>query len=1059
MRWKFVYCILLACSIAASLANERPKRDLFKLKKFITSKLLKPKATVQPNYKLYRIPGFNNILVKAIPKETQRVVSIPVEFLGDETANETLKALEDIKKLLKVGILNDKDDKIIQEMMVPIFQTPPVKFTELTKTYSVQPSYPSEPIIVRNPPMKVAEVISLVPDDTKYSYKQTTKDKEITTFVSQNSPDTVITTTKNVPRLPPFIKTRIEEVASMGVNPYAFATPGAVIPARPPVLVEEIVKVPTVPQGVNYLIEHGDVGTYDSSIFARPVRPSMLVKETSYFSSPPPEVVDVFNQPVTGVARHPVLVKETMKIPSYPPGIAPLMIEEQKPPVLVKETVKIPGIKSYSPQIDTRGTVNVKVNTGRSTTHNYNNQVLNSVNKNWNKKEIPLPPSLPEDKNISKNTPGFLYSFTDKNGTNNFGHNVNPTRTKISRSTSNVENTTYEAKNLMKSESIGAEPFKEADKFLSQKARHEIRMENTTKLNKTISTKRQYNKRNVSYNQFNLTVMNKNLESVAYRGDIPQLSSLSSQENEETSKQTEINYNANSTTSNILTETTANKTHLGKIDSKLVNISNDVKSPPPNLNNSMSNKHGSSRGYTKFTNRHNLEILQIKPKENVSVSPLLPPLSDKSVISQKDVTHNVNSMNSSFVKTIDDTSSSAKDYSNRTTIQDNVITQKYNIQTENVFPPPPTFKSNKINSVPDQNINLALNSKTLNSYTSFKNKTEINGITQINLSVVTSNTTEVNGAKSELESEKVDEELNPLRKNNSPTKALIQAQVDLNQIEDRITSISNKKNNNVKSNNVVGLAKKGNSTVNSNNTLINPKRNFSSTNMLNEKYKSKITKVSKTNSIFSQNKTRNLNITVKSELNTNHKTGGIARGNRQNSPISLSTKKGNIRKQDNKYALNPSRKAAINRLIGRNETKSNNLKNAVTKTALSQFSQKQTSKTSNNNRAVVKMNRKITTGERNKRDVNKVSYKIPNHYLYMPPVDVDVAPPIRPTGLDAVRSNSDRTEEASRSFKKNNINANLVRNPLIVMNSNIHVFQQDNSTNSRSSNVTLMSKV
>lgn len=269
-------------------------------------------------------------MVKELP--TMKVVRIPIAVLKDKTSKDNLKALEEIKTLLKLGILNDKDDKIIQEIIVPIFQTTPVKFTttDVTETYLL--NNPPKPIVIKNPAVEVTEVVSLVPDDTKYSYKQISKDKETTTFVSQYSPNTVITTTKNILTLPLFIKNRIEEVASMGFNPYAFATPGAVIPARPPILVKENIRVPMVTQGANFL--NGVIDIYNSPLSVKPpefIKETVKVPTVSTYIS---ETVDKLSSPMVPFrsANLPSSSVEDVHNPNVFTGPRPFRVNEDKRP-------------------------------------------------------------------------------------------------------------------------------------------------------------------------------------------------------------------------------------------------------------------------------------------------------------------------------------------------------------------------------------------------------------------------------------------------------------------------------------------------------------------------------------------------------------------------------------------------------------------------------------------------------------------------------------------------------------------------------------------------------
>ncbi|CAG9789059.1 unnamed protein product [Diatraea saccharalis] len=242
---------ILLTTVTPALKDEsRPKRDIALIKNFIMRKLFhggEVQNTVsQPNYRLFRIPGFDNILVKAIPKgniaanassviesdiEEHPSIALVKSYLGTKSLGETLSALEGTKTLLQSGILKAREatDVSYNTYRVPVNISP-----TLTETFEVidlddEQSDCKVPSLQQRVPIPYASTLGNmykparipIPDlayPTKYSYKQIHGDG-VTSYTSKDNKNVIVTESKNPVHLPGYLRSRLQEVLSTGPIP------------------------------------------------------------------------------------------------------------------------------------------------------------------------------------------------------------------------------------------------------------------------------------------------------------------------------------------------------------------------------------------------------------------------------------------------------------------------------------------------------------------------------------------------------------------------------------------------------------------------------------------------------------------------------------------------------------------------------------------------------------------------------------------------------------------------------------------------------------------------
>ncbi|CAG9109071.1 unnamed protein product [Plutella xylostella] len=141
MRWPSSFVAILLC-IAVSADTDRPRRDLqtiLKIKDAIASKIFGTNCsnTEKQNATFYRIPGHENILIKAVPiglhiNQGAELINVPASpqnptlallesYLETSTPDDTLKALQRAQTLIQSGILTDQAalDKLLVHSRYP----------------------------------------------------------------------------------------------------------------------------------------------------------------------------------------------------------------------------------------------------------------------------------------------------------------------------------------------------------------------------------------------------------------------------------------------------------------------------------------------------------------------------------------------------------------------------------------------------------------------------------------------------------------------------------------------------------------------------------------------------------------------------------------------------------------------------------------------------------------------------------------------------------------------------------------------------------------------------
>nr|XP_049704407.1 uncharacterized protein LOC126056228 [Helicoverpa armigera] len=247
MRLLVLNCLLLA-SIALASPNGREKRDLAYLKNLISSAIFGPQkiniqqptvVKTESDYKLFRLPGYEDIMVKVSPKKTvaKEFVYPSVEpvnlnafgsVVGTKSDDDTLVAVKGVENLLSTGILYGGPNNVMKETIAPMF--PALKKVK----YVAEERIEAEPEIETRPPQPPAltEVIQpfeekvefKVPFESKYTYKQMKNHEPMITYTAHNNPDVeLVETVKTKSELPLCIKQRIDEAIVLGANPYMLA--------------------------------------------------------------------------------------------------------------------------------------------------------------------------------------------------------------------------------------------------------------------------------------------------------------------------------------------------------------------------------------------------------------------------------------------------------------------------------------------------------------------------------------------------------------------------------------------------------------------------------------------------------------------------------------------------------------------------------------------------------------------------------------------------------------------------------------------------------------------
>ncbi|PZC72740.1 hypothetical protein B5X24_HaOG210689 [Helicoverpa armigera] len=247
MRLFVLNCLLLA-SVALATPNGREKRDLAYLKNLITSAIFgSQKINIQQSsvvktesdYKLFRLPGYEDVMVKVSPKKTvaKEFVYPPVKpvnlnafgsVVGTKSDDDTLVAVKGVDNLLSTGILYGGPNNLMKETIAPMFPAlNKVKYVakEKIEAAPVIETVPQPPALTEVTQPFVEEKVEFkVPFEQKYSYKQMKNHEPMITYTAHNNPnEELVETVKTKSELPMCIKQRIDEAIVLGANPYMLA--------------------------------------------------------------------------------------------------------------------------------------------------------------------------------------------------------------------------------------------------------------------------------------------------------------------------------------------------------------------------------------------------------------------------------------------------------------------------------------------------------------------------------------------------------------------------------------------------------------------------------------------------------------------------------------------------------------------------------------------------------------------------------------------------------------------------------------------------------------------
>lgn len=365
----------MAC-IATAIATEanRPKRHLDYWKDLITSHLFGPgEATKdlapilgtpavivgnEENFKLYRIPGFDNILVKAVPrlrtnlkneditidtnnnvttttttstpvsgieKENEPAIEILENYLGTKSMDDTVRALQGIRDMLKSGVLTAQREDTEVRPKETVFVIPPM--TPL----------PPPPLMFRAPmpmvqnfvlpdlrPVPVQQILPVpVMPSAQYSFQQMREHGLVTNVFSPNGHGVVVLDSNNAPSPPALLGHSVQHMipmpfASLPIRPSSPYFPPVV---NPPPMFMEPAKIAV--QGYPY--------PYKPCCGRTGLRPPVLIKDTTAAHPRP----SFFIERKVPFMRPPMLIQDTVVAP-------------RPPPIIVDRLEKIAGAKIFA---------------------------------------------------------------------------------------------------------------------------------------------------------------------------------------------------------------------------------------------------------------------------------------------------------------------------------------------------------------------------------------------------------------------------------------------------------------------------------------------------------------------------------------------------------------------------------------------------------------------------------------------------------------------------------------------------------------------------------------
>lgn len=353
-------CIVLAC-IATSLTKEedRSKRHLSYWKNLIISHLFESGASTkdltsmlgppailngnEQNFKLYRIPGFDNILVKAVPKvktnltnedtdtattppsdiekEREPTVAILESYLGTKTLNDTVKALQGVRDMLQSGVLTAQRDAAAEPPKEAVFVIPPTTpGMQFQPVVIKPPQIPVTPFLSHIAPMPIVQNFVLpglnpLPVQTilpvpiiPSAFKQVQKNGFVT---GVSSPDDVTQSNSPLPT-PAFLVNRFQHMpfAPLPIRSSLSSIPSYLVPRlMNPV---DVVDMPLLP-----FVNTPPIFVEPSNVAVKspyPYKPCR--KSTVAIAAKPLNSIEEKNS----VMRPPLLVKDTVVVPR-PPSI------------------------------------------------------------------------------------------------------------------------------------------------------------------------------------------------------------------------------------------------------------------------------------------------------------------------------------------------------------------------------------------------------------------------------------------------------------------------------------------------------------------------------------------------------------------------------------------------------------------------------------------------------------------------------------------------------------------------------------------------------------------
>ncbi|CAH0400316.1 unnamed protein product [Chilo suppressalis] len=252
---EFVLLVATTTVITASedINDARTKRDIAFFKNLITGKLFHsegvPAVVPEQNYRLFKIPGFKNVLVKAVPKvkgpveepspadelkieDVHPSIALVSSYLGTKTLNETLSALEGMKALLQSGVLSAREGTGFTTYGVPVNMSP--YSTETLEVIDMDGDRPDckfpllqHPVPIpythgnQHRPVKIP--LPDLPYSPRYSYKQI-HGNGMTTYTSNDDKNVIVTESKYPVPLPEYLNNRFQNILALGFRPAAVDT-------------------------------------------------------------------------------------------------------------------------------------------------------------------------------------------------------------------------------------------------------------------------------------------------------------------------------------------------------------------------------------------------------------------------------------------------------------------------------------------------------------------------------------------------------------------------------------------------------------------------------------------------------------------------------------------------------------------------------------------------------------------------------------------------------------------------------------------------------------------